>query len=151
MKTALKTFKVKSGLVICSDPCYEEPELQVPAMNGNWVAHVKTSDEGSWGVRVSKILVHHMDFSPVGKNYIRNAHLLCVDSGQLGVFDGDSYQNDDELDFYDTCCQTTLTIPGFGYVPGGFVSSSGYGDGQYKCMVYKEKNRAVGIKVTFIP
>lgn len=149
MKTAVECFKIKSGTVACSDPCYGTPDVKVAAKNGEWVAHVETSDEGSWGKRVSKILVHHAEFSPVGNRYQMESHTIGVDSGQAGVFDGEICDGDDQS-FYDRCCKATLSKKGYGYVPGGFVSSSGYGDGGYECLVYKKNGLAVGIEVTFI-
>lgn len=147
--TAVECFQVKSGTVACSDPCYGSPDVKVPAKNGEWVAHVETSDEGSWGRRVSKILVHHVEFSPVGNRYQTESHTISVDSGQAGVFDGEIFDGDDE-DFYEKCCKATLGKKGYGYIPMGFVSSSGYGDGGYECVVYKKNGLAVGVEVTFI-
>jgi hypothetical protein len=149
MKTAVQCFKVKSGTVACTDPCYGTPDVKVAAKNGDWMAHVETSDEGSWGRRVSKILVHHVDFSPVGDCCQEESHTIGVDSGQAGVFDGGGFDGNDSI-FYEICCNVTLSKTGYGYVPGGFVSSSGYGDGGYDCLVYKKNGLAVGIEVTFI-
>ena len=149
MKTAVECFKIKSGTVACSDPCYGTPDVKVKAKNGEWVAHAETSNEGSWGERVSKITVHHVEFSPVGNRYQVESHIINVDSGQAGVFDGDICDGDDE-DFYDRCCNTTLKNPGYGYMKGGFVSSSGCGDGGYECLVYKNNGVAVGVEITFI-
>jgi len=85
----------------------------------------------------------------VGNRYQVESHIINVDSGQAGVFDGDICDGDDE-DFYDRCCNTTLKNPGYGYMKGGFVSSSGYGDGGYECLVYKNNGVAVGVEITFI-
>ena len=148
MKTATKGFKVK-GFIACSDPCYGQPTVFVPANKGNWVARAETSNEGMWGVRVSKITVHHEEFSPVGNNYEIEEHVVGVDSGQAGVFDGSIYSGDNE-GFYNCCCKATLAKPGYGYVDGGFVSSSGYGDGRYECIVYKKDGKAIGVEITFI-
>jgi hypothetical protein len=148
MKTAIKGFKIKGGTIACSDPCYRSPCVLEPAKNGNWVAHAETSDEGSWGVRVSKITVHHEDFSPIGNSYDVAEHVISVDSGQAGVFEGSICYGDEA--FYERCCKATLSKPGYGYVEGGFVSSSGYGDGGYSCLVYKKNGKAVGVEIIFI-
>lgn len=149
MKTAVECFKVKSGTLSCSDPCYETPDVKVKAKNGEWVAHAEISSDRSWGERVGKITVHHVEFSPVGNRYEVESHNIPVDSGQAGVFDGEIELGDDE-DFYGRCCNATLKKPGYGYVRGGFVSSSGYGDGCYECLVYKKNGVAVGVEITFI-
>lgn len=73
-----------------------------------------------------------------------------VDSGQFGFFDKDFYRNDEsakdlpKADFgvnydreegdqwYRACCKLTLGEEGYGVLPNGAVSSSGYGDGSYE-------------------
>ena len=151
MPTAVKKkttgFKVTSGGICCSDPCYAYPSVHVDALNGDWVAKAEKTDEGSWGHRVSKIIVHHKSFSPIGNNYQTETKIIGVDSGQAGVFDANIYNSGS---FYDKCCSTTLGKQGYGYVDGGFVSSSGYGDGGYEAVIYKKNNKAVAIEVTFI-
>jgi hypothetical protein len=73
---------------------------------------------------------------------------VCVDSGQAGVFDLSVYEDDGV--FYEDCCSATLSKRRFGFVPGGFVSSSGFGDGCYEAQIYKEKGVAVAVEITFI-
>lgn len=149
-KTTIDSFKVSSGRVAVSDPCYDCASVDVQAKNGDWVGYAETSDEGSWGKRVSKILVHHHSFSPVGGRYDVEEHLISVDSGQAGVFDGGSYSGGDDEGWYDRSCKVTLSKVGFGYTNDGFVSSSGYGDGAYDCIVYKKDGKAIAVEVTFI-
>jgi hypothetical protein len=60
-----------------------------------------------------------------------------------------SLSTDDE-DWYDRSCKVTLSKVGFGYTKDGFVSSSGYGDGAYDCIVYKKDGKAIAVEVTFI-
>jgi len=84
-----------------------------------------------------------------------------VDSGQAGVFDlavypqdGSTGEHDDENSFYGQCCKVTLdkTQGRAGKVNGGFVASSGYGDGGYDAYaIYDDRNNAVAIKIVFIP
>lgn len=82
-----------------------------------------------------------------------------VDSGQAGVFDADIYpkgecgEYGDKESFYGQCCDTTLNWPGAGVIKGGVVSSSGYGDGGYRCMIAKdpfENAKIIAIKIIFI-
>lgn len=142
------TFEVTSGSVACSDPCYEYPDVMTSAKNGKWMVKIDKQDCGNWGCRVSRMLVHHEDFSPIGKRYTIKNSVIGVDSGQAGVFDASVYGRDG---FYDSCCSATLGKQGFGHVRKGFVTSSGYGDGGYDCVIYKEGEKAVAIEVTFIP
>lgn len=142
-KTKQDTFVVRKAIVV-SDPCYDREKI-IPAKPGKWTACATMEDCGAWGERVVSILVHHMDFSPVGKNYTTSTSYLGVDSGQMGVFDSDQYGGES---FYDECCGATNP---YGFVGAGFVSSSGYGDGSYHCRVFKEAGKAVAVEVLFIP
>lgn len=54
-------------------------------------------------------------------------------------------------DFYDICCDMTLSDMGAGVLNNGAVSSSGYGDGGYYCYAqYDENNKIVAAKIVFI-
>lgn len=146
MKTKCDTFEVQKAIVV-SDPCYalHDGEKSTPAKKGEWTARATVEDCGGWGKRVVNILVHHVDFSPVGKRYDESTFYRDVDSGQMGVFDTNYYGG---IGFYDECCGASNP---YGFVEGGFVSSSGYGDGSYLCRVFKEAGKAVGVEVVFIP
>lgn len=147
MKTITKHFNV-SNAISCGDPCYSSPEFTVSAKKGKWIANVDHKDCGMWGRRVSRITVHHKDFSPIGNKYELKIKHLPVDSGQVGVF-SNSYDGQ-EVDFYSQCCSASSNESGFGYVGNGFVSSSGYGDGYYRCKIFKQNGVAVGVEITFI-
>lgn len=139
-----KTFTV-CGTISVGDPCYSSPGFIVDAKEGNWKANVKTVN--SFGNRVSRIIVHHENFNPVA-NLSTESHIIGVDSGQAGVFN-DHYDGCDE-GFYAECCKATLSKKGYGYVSNGFVSSSGYGDGGYEAVVFKQNDQAVCVEITFI-
>lgn len=141
----LKHFKISCGRIGIGDPCYGSASVESEAKNGKWVAHVEMSDEGSWGNRIARITVHHEDFDPAAKLSVKQDGFF-VDSGQAGVFDGD-YEYESE---YANACEKTLGKEGFGFMNNGFVSSSGYGDGSYPCLIYKEKDKAVCVEITFI-
>jgi len=144
MKTATRQHFIVTDTISCGDPCYETPEVTIPAKKGKWVACVDSKECGMWGNRVSRITVHHQDFSPVGNRYTKQTEYVPVDSGQAGVF------AEYGMDFYDECCSATLGKKGYGFTSNGFVSSSGYGDGYYKCEIYKQNGKAVGVEITFI-
>lgn len=143
----MKDFEVTAGKIVVSDPCYEQGELGVRALNGRWTAVPRRSDEGIWGSRVASVLVHHEGFDPIGRVYSERVEYIGVDSGQAGVFDARSYGPDHEA-FYEGCCRAT--DKGCGFVPGGFVTSSGYGDGGYPAKVYRRDGRAEAVEITFI-
>jgi hypothetical protein len=141
MKTATESFRVGTGIISISDPCYEPPTNVIEAKRGNWTAFVETIE--SFGDRVSKIIVHHEKFNPAEK-LSSHSVLVPVDSGQVAVFDG-------ERTDYASCCETTLSDAGYGYLLNGFATSSGYGDGCYECNILKNKNnKAVCVEITFI-
>lgn len=148
MKTKAKTetFKVTSGSIVLGDPCYETNHT-CKARRGAWTAHVVKGHEGFWGERVRKVVVHHADFNPADPKIRVEEKGFSVDSGQAGVFDGGSYGSES---FYDQCCTATLGRMGCGYLRGGFVTSSGYGDGFYGAEIMKVDGEAVCVEITFI-
>jgi hypothetical protein len=144
-------FKVSSGSLVLGDPCYETGSCcdisTVPARNGVWTAKVSTCDADGWGRRVKGVVVHKEDFNPAAREMKVEMERFFVDSGQAGVFDGGLYGGPD---FYEMCCTQTLSERGFGFVEGGFVTSSGYGDGVYVAEIHKIAGEAVCIEINFI-
>jgi len=153
----MKEFTIKSGSMILSDPCYERGiwcQGFVPKVkNGRWVAEVEFI-----GNRVSRLMAKHENAYDVrySNDVEHNGQELDfnggVDSGQFGYFDSDEYENnesvkdietnlegfDDCSKFYQVCCDKTLSKDSWGVLPGGVVSSTGYGDGSY--ITYGQKN-----------
>jgi hypothetical protein len=142
----MQKFHVVSGRIALGDPCYESNKT-VQAKNGIWTAHVYKTDAGCLGRRVSRILVHHEGFNPMADGLRLRKSTFFVDSGQAGVFDSSLYGGDE---FYEDCCRVTLSKEAAGFVPAGFVSSSGFGDGEYKANVHIVDNLAVCVELIFI-
>jgi len=170
-------FKVTSGEVIVSDPCYDKPHGntkypingKLKAKNGTWRAKVVVSDEGNWGDRVAYLVCNHVDhpLKHDSSDLIKVDFQVCVDSGQAGVFDAANFKDDASAEgleryydkpaicvdepWYSICCDRTLNDdgPGAGVIPQGAVSSSGYGDGSYECSVVKDGKEVVGIVIDF--
>lgn len=140
-----KSFTVKDRIVV-GDPCYSYHDIDLPAESGRWTSKAYTTARGDWGRRISSILVHHESFSPIGTRYSREVHYVEVDSGQAGVYDAGSMEDHDS--FYEACCRASNP---YGFIRGGFVSTSGYGDGYYKTTVYKKGRRAHAVEIEFIP
>lgn len=172
----LGTFAVESGNLIVSDPCYQPPKatakntingLLSNAKLGTWKAEVSKIDAGEWGRRCAELRVHHQDHpSAAADQWLTATFIIGVDAGQAGVFDQRVYGNDatipkdffameqplvPETMWYSMCCQHTLSELSAGVVPGGAVSSSGYGDGAYECF-YRVNNAAevVGVTIVFL-
>lgn len=94
---------------------------------------------------------------------------IGVDSGQAGFFDIDHFKDEsvvsEELkekikklgfispneQWYGMSCVITLSTAGWGIIPFGAVSRSGYGDGGYSLYVKKFLDEIVAMKIVFIP
>lgn len=168
------TFKVESGKIMVSDPCYKEDNgfncVLENVKNGNWIAILEYDERE----RVSKIGVFHDLFANLDclKWHPFN-EMIGVDSGQAGIFDADYYRDDgfmkhqletgkisyinpdrkicEDKPWYSICCDRTLGDEGAGVIPFGFVSSSGYGDGEYIGMYGEnEKGEIVSVLIHFI-
>ena len=54
-------------------------------------------------------------------------------------------------DWYEMCCDKTLSNLGAGVIPGGVVSSSGFGDGGYSaCFATNDAGEIVSVEINFI-
>ena len=168
----LGTFEVTSGQVMVSDPCYEVGTwcqgILDNAKNGRWKAEVEIIDDDSWGKRVSALTVQHANCkrSDFQQRLEEAQFEVGVDSGQAGIYDVGVYQEDktvpanalmpnwidkDDKCWYGMCCGLTLSEDQAGIIPGGAVSSSGFGDGGYTCVFGRdEQGQITYIKVTFI-
>lgn len=156
-----------------SDPCYSpDTWCQTKLDNvlpGLYNVEVEKSDEGDWGVRVSSITVIHEDYEDTDD---WEQHSECgVDSGQCGIFCMTGYRNDEvsvgittpTLDnpfvipfredgdkWYEKICHFTLCEPQWAVYDTGVVSSSGLGDGLYPMEVMMDKEKIVGIRITYL-
>lgn len=174
-----KTIKLGNKVVV-SDPCYSLgtwcQKVLENVKPGEYNVYVKKIS--SWGERNALLAVVHKDYS--NKRIHLNWELwesvnLCVDSGQLGIFDFDTFRNDSlfntpskifsDRDFhlpetsgnnwYGHMCDRTIDNERFGTYDNGVVSSSGFGDGSYPLYTAEitstdDKQEIVGIFVEFI-
>lgn len=169
---SLGSFESTTGVFVVSDPCYDlgtwcAGELK-NVKNGTWNAIVRKSDEGDWGIRCAEIIAYH---ESVGETDLEKLDwkltdiYVGVDSGQAGFFDKDLFKNGDIITkdpkfglggtdsgdrWYSACCDITLSEESAGVLPGGVVSSSGYGDGGYECFIVQLGEEVVAAKIVFI-
>lgn len=162
--------------VMVSDPCYStDTWCQTKLDNvlpGLYNVEVEMSDQGDWGVRVSGITILHESITDDGISLEWEDHSECgVDSGQCGIFCITGYRNDEiaegittpTLDqpfiypfrdggdkWYEKICHFTLVEPQWGLYDTGVVSSSGMGDGLYPMEVMYDKEKIVGIRITYL-
>jgi len=152
-------FEVVSGKIRVTDPCYDREcpgTAVVPAKNGLWSVEEETKKFGCWGERVTRITATHPDhrerYSPLG-NEDKN---IGVDSGQAGFFcesvypEGETGEYDDKKSFYGKCCEATEGMSGGVVMGKGYVSSSGFGDGEYELDVYGIGGKATRLVLTFV-
>ena len=160
-----------------SDPCYTpDTWCQTKLTNvlpGRYNVEVEKSDEGDWGTRVSGITILHESITDDGVSLEWEDHSECgVDSGQCGIFCMTSYRNDElsesittpDVNFnlgdyrkddggekwYEKMCRFTLSEDQFGLYDTGVVSSSGIGDGLYPLEVMMDKEKIVGMRITYL-
>lgn len=157
----LGNFETK-GKIWVTDPCYKRDinckhtkELEVQA--GVWHAFLDyDNDTGGWGRRVKQLTAYHPHIDPHSANWELVHNDIGVDSGQCGFFDSEAKfepegDYDDTSSWYRMCCDLTCGDNQGGIIPGGVVSSSGYGDGSYQ--LYAATNVAgeiCGLRLVFI-
>lgn len=161
----LGEFMLPSGVVRVTDPCYDRStwcagELKVKP--GKWHGATSHQDEGDWGVHVKELYAYH---ETADVNWATQADEdtgidVGVDSGQAGFFSTELYPKseesrgefDDERSFYGKVCAMTSGKHSGGVITEGVVTSSGLGDGSYRCYVAKNSDgEIVGMRVDFIP
>lgn len=150
----MKSFEVKSGQIIVTDPCYEptsRPDLTtvVKAKNGKW--HAKCAFEGD---TVITFAAWHESSKPARAGSAATEHCMAVDSGQAGVFDfafysefGGKGEHDDMTSFYGIACEISSENPGF--MTHGAICESGCGDGVYNVDVLIEGGECVALLIHF--
>ena len=171
----MEKFEIKSGVVVCSDPCYEIPTWCQGIINnvksGTWYADIEKKDVGSWGLRVhSMTIIHENHLTNHGQiifDYLNPIGNYGVDSGQFGFFDKEFYRNDsaaeslpkvdwadynkeDGDEWYKACAEITLSENLGGVMGAGAVTSSGYGDGSYPVFGNLDEGEYISLKVIFI-
>ena len=164
--------------VMVSDPCYSDPTwCQIKLKNvlpGTYLTTVRKTNNGGWGNRCSVLLAVHEDYLGDTLSWRNHPGEVGVDSGQAGIFSMSTYKNDeiassittpDKMydgrafslgvkdrpgdEWYEKMCQFTLSTDSWGSYDKGVVSSSGVGDGGYRCLVAKHKGKIVGIAIDF--
>ena len=139
-------FEIRSGRIAISDPCYGG-DKEFPAENGTWIGLIEMSDEGSWGMRVKRLVAHHMGYGVESRRDYGDS--VGVDSGQMSIVDAEICPAlADNL--YDVVCQVTCPA-GIVAAGTGVASSTGYGDGGYALKLAKVAGKVVAAEVVFIP
>lgn len=151
-------FKIETGKVIVSDPCFPRGTwCQVEITNlkkGVWeVIPSYTSNED----RVTQLIVYHKEHRyPTDRtDWELLSKTIGVDSGMAGIFDSLSYQNEDHVPsaysenrWFQYCCNSLENL--VATIENGVVVRSGYGDGCYELYGVFQGNQTIGLKLIFI-
>tara|TARA_R100001163_G_scaffold65830_2_gene65398 strand:+ start:3010 stop:3648 length:639 start_codon:yes stop_codon:yes gene_type:complete len=148
-----------SDYITITDPSNDRPTPEKGKFSiekGTWHGLLSISDEGIWGNRVESLNV----FNNKGAEILHKINLknldhfndkfecdsinIAVDSGQLGIFDWesfpeDSFFNSEFTDLYNKACEITESNFG-GLLSEGFISCSGFGDGYYTVNYLRDKS-----------
>ena len=156
-------FKVESGKICVSDPCYDKgtrcAAWDLDAQRGLWNCEVIKEYFGTFGEKVKELICIVEDYDQKNTKWKKLEYDIGVDSGQCGIFDYDKYPDgstgkyEDLNSFYGKCCKITLNDKEpYGVLDFGVVSSSGFGDGSYDLYVLYDDNEEnlVGVRVVFI-
>lgn len=161
MKTIVLGNFETDGMIRVTDPCYNRKSSGTGILKvkpGRYNCQIVISNEGAWGERVKELVITH-DSIGFCYSYKDCTFEIGVDSGQAGFFDENHFPDEkgefgDENSWYYKCClKTGCGDPTLnaGVITGGVVSSSGYGDGTYRCQVALDTNKEIiGAKIIFI-
>jgi hypothetical protein len=162
----LGSFECTSGKFVVSDPCYTLGTwcqgILENVKKGTWNAAILVSDEDDFGKRVSRLYAKHdslnTEFPDLEPCWSECNFDVGVDSGQVGIYEYETYRNDSVIDFVPRNTIYTDRSPGHrwmaancgqtigkfaGTIPGGVVSQSGYGDGVYSAFVVKDNSSMI--------
>jgi hypothetical protein len=99
----LGVFKVRSAVLIVSDPCYGEMGTNLnaevgPVLVGNWIAEAYTAECRDWGQRCFRLLAYHESAEKTIHQGRFKWHSNCaVDAGLMSVFDSADYHRDKSI------------------------------------------------------
>lgn len=140
----LGSFCVPTGKLIVSDPCYGNGvwcmgELQNVSC-GRWNALAIYRSFLSFGKRVCRLSIKSEKYISFGNLLPEVAPFIVgVDSGIAGFFDSSHFQGGDTK-WYDYCRRQTQLPDNAGVITCGVVASAGFGDGEYSCVIYRDRN-----------
>ena len=159
----IASFKVESGRIMASDPCYRIGtwcQNSIPARNGKYEVYLTRKESGCWGERNWKLEVIHEDFTHFKADELDWEMVggrFGVDSGTFGFFDYDYYakcHDEEDMDTFDEWYDIKVcsAINDFWNVCDGrgVWSSSGFGDGSYDVDAVWDGDEVVALQATFI-
>lgn len=168
----MKTIQLGESVMV-SDPCYTIPtwcQIKVDGvLPGKYYAFVRRLDDRDWGNRISGLSVVHEDYLNHDLKFRRSTGVVGVDSGQAGIFDLNTYRNDQIAEsitggadftlgradqpgdvWYEKMCRMTLSDSSWGMYDTGVVTSSGLGDGSYDLYTSKVDKKIVALHIDYL-
>lgn len=168
----LGTFKVESGRLHISDPCYKKGgrfSVTLPATKGDWKSTVTLAKNGRVTALISEVQILPkmcIDGRTLRQGWMKVGE-VGVDSGSMSICDIDFYGKGKEVEgltqpdwmlkdkrrlkrekFYGACCSISSGGNG-GVLPHGAVTTSGYGDGIYQVFYKMAWGKAIAVRVEF--
>lgn len=162
----LGDFELTTPVMRVSDPCYSRDVWCCGTIDncqvGTWESAILKSDDPECDHRVSALIVRVKNrkapkFTAINRamcngtgTWKKCGFEVGVDSGQAGFFDEAHYQDEDCIAklgvtdrkyddlWYTYCCNLTLSEMSAGILPYGTVSTSGFGDGGYDCIIHHD-------------
>jgi hypothetical protein len=136
-------YEVPSGSLIVSDPCYErgcQCAAEIPMVkDGVWVGSVGMAALPGGVLYVTELITQVID-CPDDLPWIDSGITVGVDSGQMGIFDRVEFDKRPRGKLINVALLS----------PFGIVSSTGFGDGVYSCLVKQHAGKTVAVKVVFL-
>lgn len=99
MLKELGDFKIESGKVRISDPCYTKETwcngIIENVKNGNWNSHITLLGDDDWGTRVAMLVATDETIKEINESDWKQTDIsVGVDSGQAGIYDDKYFKND---------------------------------------------------------
>lgn len=152
--------------IVISDPAYEIPTLApcqaiLKILPGEYLTKVQTVKR-----TINTLIVVHKKYLKSDLNFGLTTSPICADSGQVGIFDYDSYRNDAHIvkapkvkftypkrkpgdKWYESVSKFTMSDRGWGTYDRGVISTSGHGDGVYDLYLAQVSGTIVAVAIDF--
>lgn len=160
MTIPLGEFTVTSPALIVSDPYYDYP------LDKEFLLYLNNVKPGDWKVYTSRYTIQNKRDINISLTAIHVEKALSNTSSlkwetlpqkvsseaeRIGFFDAVRFKGGSDTSWYEKCCNITDdAYDGASVMPGGAISSSGFGKGLYNVEVCKDNNdNIVCVRVIF--
>ncbi len=147
---SLGNFSVTSGKIMVTDPIYLKGtwcQAEMHVSNGSWKAEV-VEDDGQ--VKIFQVIFGDLEIPK--KDWVLNSQEIGVDSGFIGMYDNDTYDNaqDDGREFHSINERTIITSRFGGTFVSGAICDPGQRNNNFNLYVAEDAaGKVVGLRVKF--